>query len=211
MRWSAHSRSTGLKSPLASSGRLRPGLGLETAAEKAGGGFEYGAGWERQPGWTVYRPFGEAPESPNEPAVHVTWGEASAYCRWAGGRPPTSTEWIVAAYTETRSNPPGGFVTGRTYDILVARTEDANTSASDPWRRHAPAGATVAGVNGLYDMGGNVWEWAADDPSSARRTMGGSWWYGPDQRRCDIMASKDGDFYAVYVGFRCVYDRTSGQ
>ena len=28
--------------------------------------------------------------------------------------------------------------------------------------RHAPAGSTKRGVNGLFEMGANVWEWVAD-------------------------------------------------
>lgn len=55
---------------------------MATAAEREGSGFEFGAGWVPRPGWTVYRPFG-ADVSADEPAVHVSWAEASAY--WAHG------------------------------------------------------------------------------------------------------------------------------
>jgi len=37
-----------------------------------------------------------------------------------------------------------------------------------------------------------------------RRTMGGSWWYRVDQMRAEVNAWKAADFYAVYIGFRCV-------
>lgn len=82
----------------------------------------------------------------------------------------------------------------------------ANMSLPDRWPRSAPVGETAAGVNGLYDMGGNVWEWVADGEGSEKRTMGGSWWYGPEQMKADANYSKPAHFYAVYVGFRCAYD-----
>ncbi|YBV94325.1 formylglycine-generating enzyme family protein (plasmid) [Phyllobacteriaceae bacterium JZ32] len=183
--------------------------GLETAAEKSGGGFEWGSGWERRPGWTVYRPFGAEPTSLDEPAVHVGWEEASAYCRWRGGRLPTAQEWRLAAYTETRASV-AGFDTGRTYRFPSGETaEGMNTREDDPWPRHAPVGSTPAGINGLYDMGGNVWEWIADRRGDEALTAGGSWWYGSEQTTTEAMQWKPSDFYAVYVGFRCVYSLPS--
>ena len=59
--------------------------GLETTAEREGGGFEWGAGWERRPGWAFRTPFGRAADD-SEPAVHVSWEEARAFCADAGGR-----------------------------------------------------------------------------------------------------------------------------
>lgn len=182
------------------------GSNLVTEAERAGGGFEYGAGWERRPGWTVYRPFGAEPASDKEPAVHLAWAEAEAYCRAARGRLPSAAEWITAAYTEMRADPPAGFVRGQTYRYPTLQPADANTSRPDRWPRAAAAGETAPGVNGLYDMGANVWEWVADAQGDERRTMGGSWWYGPEQMEQGVNAWKPAAFYAVYVGFRCAYD-----
>lgn len=180
---------------------------LRTAAEREGGGFEYAAGWVRRPGWTFRAPSGQA-AAPDAPAAHVSWGEAGEYCAAAGGRLPTTAEWSEAAYTERRSAPTDGLETGRTYPFPVgARPDGMNTSESDPWPRHAPAGATKRGVNGLYEMGGNLWEWLADRRGGEALTAGGSWWYGAAQTRADAMQWKAADFYAVYVGFRCAYDR----
>lgn len=81
-----------------------------------------------------------------------------------------------------------------------------NTSGRDPWQRQARVGATRRGVNGLYDMGGNVWEWLADRRGGEALTAGGSWWYGLPQTQAAGVQWKAADFYAVYVGFRCAYD-----
>jgi formylglycine-generating enzyme required for sulfatase activity len=67
---------------------------------------------------------------------------------------------------------------------------------------------TKRGVNGLYDMGANAWEWLADREADKALTAGGSWWYGPEQMRAGAMQWKPADFYVVYIGFRCVYDST---
>jgi formylglycine-generating enzyme required for sulfatase activity len=145
------------------------------------------------------------------PAVHLDFFEAQAYCRWAGGRLPTGAEWQHAGFTELRDAPPAPWVKGRTYPWTTGDSpQGANTSDPDPWPRAAPAGATRQGVNGLYDMGANVWEWTTDatDPSGReRRTVGGSWWYGAFNMKADVKAFKPADFYAVYIGFRCVYER----
>ena len=179
---------------------------LITAAEREGGGFEYGLGWQRRAGWTWRAPFGQ-PGAALEPAVHLNWAEAQAFCLDAGGRLPTKAQWQQAAYTERRMSPPAPFVKGKTYPYPTGDTpEGANVEGSaDGWPRHAPVGHTRAGVNGLYDMGANVWEWLADAQEGARLTAGGSWWYGPSMMKVEGMQYKPSELYVVYVGFRCVY------
>jgi sulfatase modifying factor 1 len=180
--------------------------GLRTTAEREGGSYEYAGGWVRRTGWSFRRPFGE-PFVGAEPAVHVTWEEARGHCGARGGRLPTFAEWRLAAYTETRSQPTDGFVRHQTYPYPVGITAAGmNTSGSDPWPRDAEVGVTRRGVNGLHDMGGNVWEWVADRRGNDALTAGGSWWYGAAQTRADAAQWKAADFHAVYVGFRCVYD-----
>jgi formylglycine-generating enzyme required for sulfatase activity len=181
---------------------------LQTAAQKDGGGYEYRLGWQQRPGWTYQTPFGQAAK-PDEPAVHVSWFEADQYCRSQGGRLPTRDQWTLAAYTETRANPAPPFETGRTYQYPTGVTgAGANTVGDeDGWPRHAPVASFAPGVNGLYDMGANVWEWLEDAQGTDRLTAGGSWWYSPSKMQANGMQYKAADFYAVYVGFRCVYDR----
>jgi formylglycine-generating enzyme required for sulfatase activity len=180
--------------------------GVVTSAERLGGGHEYVGGWQQRAGWTWRSPEGSPGVSDQLPAVHLTHSEAEAYCQWAGGRLPTATEWISAAYTEQRRSPPPPWQPGRTYDYPTGdSSKGANTSEPDAWLRAAPAGATTKGVNGLWDMGANVWEWTSDARGAERRTMGGSWWYDSLQMRTEVNAWKHADFAAAYIGFRCVY------
>lgn len=181
-------------------------LGLVTAAEQAGGGYEFQAGWQQRAGWTFREPYGRR-ASATEPAVHISWFEADQYCRHMGGRLPTRDQWVRAAYTETRADPPTGFIRGQTYDFPTGTTStQANTVGSaDGWPVHAPVASFQAGVNGLHDMGANVWEWLSDARGEDRLTAGGSWWYGPDKMTISGLQYKPASFFAVYVGFRCVY------
>ncbi len=190
--------------------------GYVTAAEKRGGGLVYEAGWSRKKGWVWHSPFG-TPARPSEPAVHVTFDEAAAYCAWAGKRLPTDAEWRRAAFTEYRGNPPSPFRWGVTYAYPTGETptgancldECGPTPAIDYSSRldrgigHAPAGATRAGVNGLYDMGANVWEWAENGGDPDKGTRGGSWWYGAFRMTKDDSSTKPRDMAVVYIGFRC--------
>jgi formylglycine-generating enzyme required for sulfatase activity len=176
---------------------------LVTAAEREGGGFEFAGGWARRPGWTYERPQGR-PGADDEPATHVSWHEAALYCAHVGGRLPTWSEWRLAAYTETRAAPTDGFATGRTYDYPVGDTPEG---LNNNRQAHVAVATTKRGVNGLHDMGANVWEWIADRRDADALTAGGSWWYGPAQARADGAQWKPAGFYAVYVGFRCAYDR----
>lgn len=190
-----------------------------TAAERAGGGSTYENGWEQRRGWTWRAPFG-TPAAAAEPAVHVTYDEAAAFCRWSGKRLPRDAEWGEAAYTERRVNPPAGFVTGKTYayptgdqplganclgDCGEVKAVDAALTSRG--RGHALTGTTRPGVNGLFDMGGNVWEWVDSGGAADKRTRGGSWWYGAASMRDGHLQSKPRDTAVVYIGFRCARDR----
>lgn len=178
---------------------------LRTAAERDGGGFEYAGGFQRRPGWNYLRPYGDVAGADGEPAVHVRWSEAQGYCAAAGGRLPSAAEWRQAAYTEARPSPPAGFLPGRTYAYSSGDSEAGLWIRSAGATRHRVAGAGPPGVNGLHDMGGNVWEWLADRRGDDALTAGGSWWYDAAQSRGDGMQWKPAAFYAVYVGFRCAY------
>jgi sulfatase modifying factor 1 len=197
--------------------------GTVTAAERAGGGSTYEAGWEQRKGWTWRTPFGMT-ASGKEPAVHINFQEARAYCQWAGKRLPSDSEWMEAAYIERRAQPPAGFSTGQTYPYPTGSSPQganclgdcgpvatpsayAHSAVTSRGRGHALTATTRPGVNGLWDMGANAWEWTdnglPDSSDEARPTRGGSWWYGAAQMHRDHLQSKPAKTSVVYIGFRC--------
>ncbi len=193
--------------------------GMVTKAEREGGGSVFEAGWTKKPGWTWRTPFG-VPAADDEPAVHITFEEARAFCRWAGKRLPTDAEWTEAGYTERRTSPPPPFTTGKTYPYPTGdRPAGANClrdcgappalDRSDRLARgigHARVGATPPGVNGLFDMGADAWEWVDEAVGGERVTRGGSWWYGAAQMHREHRQTKPADTAVVYIGFRCARD-----
>jgi formylglycine-generating enzyme required for sulfatase activity len=193
--------------------------GFISQAEKNGGGLSYESGFIKKPGWTWKTPYGVLAKDA-EPAVHLNQSEATSVCRYFGKRLPTDGEWTAAAFVEQRANPPAGFVKGQRYPFPGGSTAAVShcLSGCGDYKGLAPVGAlnrgtghvtsstTKAGVNGLLDMGGNVWEWTSTERNGGYITRGASWWYGPDRQQEADVESKLGDIAVVYIGFRCVAD-----
>ena len=199
--------------------RMAQAAGFVSRAEREGGGFIFEAGWTRKPGWTWRSPFG-VPGDDREPAVHLTFDETQAVCRHFGKRLPRDKEWTDAAYLEQRASPPAGFVQGRRYGYPNGDSATAShcLSGCGNYAGTAPKGAldrgvghvrvmtTPAGVNGLYEMGGNAGEWVDTGSGDERITRSSSWWYGPERQRENDVATKPRDTRVGYIGFRCVRD-----
>ena len=83
------------------------------------------------------------------PVVNVTWDESNKFCAWVGGRLPTEAEWEYAAR--------GGKSTELYGPLDAIAWYDANSGG----RAHQTA-TKQPNAYGLYDMLGNVFEWAAD-------------------------------------------------
>ena len=177
-----------------------------TLAEKTGGGYEWGAGWEKRKGWNYKTPYGEPPKSLLEPAVHINKFESENYCKSIGGRLPTFKEWNTAAYKQ--SLPSKTFTLNKIYTYPSGdKAEKMNSQGLLNYNKHVDVTSLPEGINGLVAMGGNVWEWIADSKGGESLTAGASWWYGAEKTKESGAQYKPSNFYAIYVGFRCAFDK----
>lgn len=102
------------------------------------------------------------------PAVMVSWFAARAFCEWltekerAAGviaqnqryRLPADWEWGMAS----GANP---YPWGTKWPPVKGAGNYARTFAVDDYEQTSPVGSFPANEFGLYDMGGNVWQWCA--------------------------------------------------
>ncbi len=171
------------------------------------------------------------------PAVNVRWNDAQKFCEWltkkerAAGtigndqryRLPADWEWSVAVgLNESKEGTPES-KDEKTPDVYPwnqgrgkwppprgAGNYDSSLGV-DSFEYTSPVGSFGANANGLYDMGGNVWEWCEDfynGKGGSRVLRGGSW--SNDYSRSLLSSYRGindpGSRYVSY-GFRVVLSR----
>jgi eukaryotic-like serine/threonine-protein kinase len=177
-------------------------------------------------------------QTATHPVVKVNWFDAMAFCKWLTDKErnenviedqqayhlPTDLEWSVAVglVNETGATPEardGKIKNEFPWGKQWPRPNDAgNYSAASGQRRGAtmPVGSFKSNSLGLYDLGGNVWEWCDDtykgDSVVTGRDWGvlrgGSW---ATSNRLEMQSSYrnvvDRNDRDVIYGFRCVLAR----
>jgi formylglycine-generating enzyme required for sulfatase activity len=119
----------------------------------------------------------------DEPVVNVTWKDAVALADWlsrkekARYRLPTEAEWEYACQAGSATRHMGGnkpAALAEYANIMAQDTtknwpqySDRAAQYSDGFAFTSPVGSFKPNAFGLYDMLGNVWEWASD-------------WHAPD-------------------------------
>jgi len=155
------------------------------------------------------------------PAVHISFNDAKAFCKWAGKRLPTETEWEFAArqphvaLTSTRKPYPWGDEVPRndtSWRLNLWQGYFPHSDAAlDGYGGLAPADAFSPSEVGLYGMLGNTWEWTSTylSRSSGQRVLrGGSYLDSADgafNHKVTVstrMGNTD-DSSADNMGFRC--------
>ncbi len=155
----------------------------------------------------------------NHPATLVTWFGANAYCKAIGGELPTEMEWEKAARGNTKNPFPWGEEVDRDYaNYNFSQKEIREKVFGVDFQITTPVGffngkeyngfITKKAVSpyGLYDMGGNVWQWVKDRyPKMSDRFMkGGSFRSYDIYLRIWSRNSAQPMYGGIDVGFRCV-------
>jgi len=137
--------------------------------------------WELDPNANWEHPGFE--QGPTHPVVGVSWDEAKAFCQWLTNkerkegtlgpnqvyRLPTDAEWSKAVgdskypWGDVWPPPEGvGNYADEAFTSSLPGTGWSHVPGNDGYPRTSPVGSFRANAYGLYDMGGNVWQWCED-------------------------------------------------
>ena len=151
----------------------------------------------------------------DHPVVCVSWEDAKAFCAWLTQkerkegkigqdqeyRLPTDKEWSAAVGT-------GKYPWGNDWPPPKGAGNYSPSLKVDDFENTSPVGSFRANQYGLYDMGGNVWQWCEDwyDTTQKSRVVRGASWsdFAPE---CLLSSGRDGvapGHRDGLGGFRCV-------
>lgn len=191
-----------------------------------------GACWRQPEG-----PASSVADRLDHPVTHISWHDARAFARWAGGRLPTEAEWETAAR--------GGLQHAR-YPWGDRDPDDTEFQPCNVWQGTfpeeniaadgfvgtAPVDTFEPNGFGLFNMVGNVWEWSSDPfrmrslkKAARKRNLqaaaeghfvlkGGSYLCHSSYCWRYRIAARTGnspDSTAGHTGFRLAFDLTSKQ
>lgn len=138
-------------------------------------------------------------ERENRPVINVSWRHAQAYCGWLNEqtgqsyRLPSEAEWEYACRAGTQTP----FYTGK-----MINSDQANFG--EKHNKTLPVGSFPSNKFGLYDMHGNVWEWAQDCWHENYRGApnDGSAWLEANGGNCDRRVVRGGSWRDVPQNLR---------
>ena len=175
-------------------------------------------------------------QGPDHPVVNVSWEDAQAFCRWLSQkegknyRLPTDHEWSLAVGIGDREDanaspkakdmkikgiypwgtawppPPGaGNYAGEEVNYILSKVIKGYR---DNHPTTSPVGSYAANPLGIFDLGGNVWEWCEDefDSASSSRVLRGASWgnYVPDLLLSSFRSNVVPTLRYNYYGYRVV-------
>lgn len=152
------------------------------------------------------------------PVNCVEWGQAVAYCAWAGKRLPTEEEWEWAARNGRGATPyPWGDAAPGVRPCWSGAAPRTGGAGGEPPAGTCPAGGSDGDVSaaGVKDLAGNVSEWTASQTvvgtdsvgrggTPVKVLRGGAW---PDLDAAAVSvaarAAELPDLRDARLGFRC--------
>ena len=140
----------------------------------------------------------------NQPVVGVSFREADAFSRWAGGRLPSEREWEAAARgPQGYEYPWGGDWKDRSCNSAEAGLGVTSPVGLFPRSRQMPLG--------IEDLAGNVWEWCdsfysvdKQKPGASRVLRGGAFSVGSRGLRSSFRLRDEPENRFRFIGLRCV-------